>query len=79
MHSTAAKRVLIFTEQEQTAVNNAIARIDDERAICLMNKSDVKKLNVIKRNDLTPLCCHCSNELTDVYSKTEGTGFIKVE
>ena len=41
-----------------------------------MNKTDLKKLNVVKRNDLTPLCCHCSKELTEVYSKTEGTGFI---
>jgi hypothetical protein len=36
----------------------------------------MKSLNVVKRNDLTPLCCHCSKELTEVYSKTKGSGFI---
>jgi len=41
-----------------------------------MRKTDLKQLKVIKRNDLAPLCCHCSKELTEVYSKTEGTGFI---
>ena len=41
-----------------------------------MSKSDTGKLNVVKRNDLTPLCCHCSKELTEVYAKTEGTGFV---
>ena len=41
-----------------------------------MSKADVKQLNVIKRNDLMPRCCHCSKELTEVYSKTEGTPFI---
>ena len=41
-----------------------------------MSKIGVKPFNVIKRNDLTPLCCHCSNELTEVYSKTKGSGFV---
>jgi hypothetical protein len=41
-----------------------------------MSKIGVKPFNVIKRNDLTPLCCHCSKELTEVYSKTKGSGFV---
>jgi hypothetical protein len=31
---------------------------------------------VVKRNDLTPLCPHCSKQLTEVYSKTRGAGFV---
>ncbi|MEJ2256713.1 MAG: hypothetical protein P8X98_06840 [Woeseiaceae bacterium] len=41
-----------------------------------MSKANQNKLNVIKRNDLTPLCSHCSKELKAVYSKTQGTGFV---
>ena len=41
-----------------------------------MSKAETKALNVIKRNDLMPLCCHCNKELTEVYSKTKGTGFV---
>ena len=41
-----------------------------------MSKASQKKLNVIKRNDLMPLCSHCSKELTEVYAKTEGSGFV---
>jgi hypothetical protein len=41
-----------------------------------MSKIGVKPFNVIKRNDLTPLCCHCSKELAEVYAKTKGPGFV---
>ncbi len=41
-----------------------------------MSKTSPKTFKVVKRNDLSPLCSHCNNELTEVYSKTEGTGFI---
>jgi hypothetical protein len=41
-----------------------------------MSNTNRKPLNIIKRNDLTPLCCHCSKELTEVYSKSSGTGFV---
>lgn len=36
----------------------------------------MKTLNIIKRNDLTPLCPHCSKQLNEVYSKTRGSGFV---
>ena len=42
-----------------------------------MTKANAKPLSIVKRNDLTPLCCHCAKELTEVYSRTKGTGFIE--
>ena len=36
----------------------------------------MQKLNIIKRNDLTPICPHCSKTLREVYSKTRGSGFV---
>ena len=41
-----------------------------------MSKSKDRSLNIVKRNDLTPLCSHCDKKLTEVYSKTSGTGFV---
>jgi len=54
----------------------AAADNDDEWTNNPMSKTDVKSIKVIKRNDLTPLCCHCDKELTEVYSNTEGLGFV---
>ena len=34
------------------------------------------RLKIVKRNDLTPLCCHCERRLTEVYSKSSGPGFV---
>jgi hypothetical protein len=42
-----------------------------------MNKAKTAPLNIVKRNDLTPICCHRGKELTEVYSKTKGTGFVE--
>ena len=33
--------------------------------------------NVVKRDDLVPLCSHCGAELPEVYVRTKGTGFIE--
>lgn len=41
-----------------------------------MSKAGMKPFTVVKRNDLTPLCPHCSKQLTEVYSKTRGAGFV---
>ncbi len=41
-----------------------------------MTETKKRPLSIVKRNDLTPLCCHCSRELTEVYSKSVGGGFI---
>jgi len=38
-----------------------------------MNK---RMLEVVERTDLTPLCPHCSKELTEVYRKSRGAGLI---
>ena len=42
-----------------------------------MSKTGSKSLKIVKRNDLTPLCCHCEKKLTEVYSKSKGTGFVE--
>ena len=42
-----------------------------------MSDAEAKPFTIIKRDDLTPICCHCSKELTEVYTKTRGTGFIE--
>lgn len=41
-----------------------------------MSKAAEKPLTIVKRNDLTPLCSHCSKELTEVYAKSQGVGFV---
>lgn len=32
--------------------------------------------NVVERNDLSPLCPHCSKELMEIYRKSRGAGLI---
>ena len=32
---------------------------------------------VTKREDLSPVCPHCSHELTEVYVRTQGLGWIE--
>jgi len=36
-----------------------------------------KPFNVIKRDDLVPLCPHCAKELTEVYARSKGMGWIE--
>lgn len=36
-----------------------------------------RPFNVVKRDDLVPLCSHCEAELPEVYVRTKGTGFIE--
>ena len=36
-----------------------------------------KPFEVVKREDLTPVCPHCEQELTEVYAKTKGVPFIQ--
>ena len=33
--------------------------------------------NVVKRDDLAPLCPHCTHELSEIYMKTKGSGFVE--
>jgi len=33
--------------------------------------------NVVKRDDLIPLCPHCERELPEVYIRTKGMGFVE--
>ena len=39
-----------------------------------MNKVDFR---VTKRDDLVPICPYCNAELTEVYAKSKGAGFIE--
>ena len=41
-----------------------------------MSSINVKPLNIVKRNDLAPRCGHCEKELSEVYAKTKGSGFV---
>jgi hypothetical protein len=36
-----------------------------------------KPFNTIKRNDLTPKCPHCSEELPEIYYRGSGSGFVE--
>ena len=42
-----------------------------------MSNAGAKPLNVVKRNDLMPVCGHCKKELDEVFTKTKGTGFVE--
>lgn len=35
-----------------------------------------KPFNVVKRNDLTPVCPHCEAELPEIYFKAKGVPFV---
>lgn len=35
--------------------------------------------NVVKRDDLTPICPHCSETLPEVYIRTKGLGFVEAK
>ena len=41
-----------------------------------MGASQANSLPIVQRPDLTPLCCHCRKELSEVYAKTSGVPFI---
>lgn len=34
-------------------------------------------LEIIKREDLVPLCPHCEQELSQIFVKSKGVGFIE--
>ena len=36
-----------------------------------------KPFNIVKREDLAPLCPHCEEELTEVYKKAKGIPFVQ--
>lgn len=36
-----------------------------------------KPFTVVERDDLVPLCPHCGRELSEVYMKAKGAGFIE--
>jgi hypothetical protein len=42
-----------------------------------MGNAKEKPLSFVKRDDLTPLCCHCAKELTEVYTKAKGASFVR--
>jgi uncharacterized protein with PIN domain len=36
-----------------------------------------KPFTIVKRDDLAPICPHCENELTEVYTRAKGVPFIQ--
>ena len=42
-----------------------------------MSEDTATPLEFVQRNDLTPICSHCSNELKEVYVRSKGIGFIE--
>lgn len=36
-----------------------------------------KPFNVVKRDDLVPLCPHCAKDLNEVYARSKGMGWIE--
>ena len=35
-----------------------------------------RPFNVVEREDLVPVCPHCSKDLSEVYRKSKGAGFV---
>lgn len=46
--------------------------------ICLniLKESEIMKSNLLKREDLTPICPYCETELKDIYYQEKGPGFL---
>jgi len=36
-----------------------------------------KPFTIVKRDDLAPICPHCENELTEVYTRAKGVPLIQ--
>lgn len=36
-----------------------------------------KPFQIVKREDLSPLCPHCEKELTEVYTRAKGVPFVQ--
>ncbi len=36
-----------------------------------------KPFTIVKREDLSPVCPHCEQELTEVYSRSKGIPFVQ--
>ena len=36
-----------------------------------------KAFTIVKRDDLSPICPHCENELTEVYTRAKGVPLIQ--
>lgn len=34
------------------------------------------QLQLVERNDLSPVCPHCNQQLVEVYVKSKGVGFV---
>jgi len=32
---------------------------------------------IVKRDDMNPLCPHCSAELNEIYARSKGSGFVE--
>ena len=41
-----------------------------------MRRAGARPLKVVKRDDIAPVCPHCEKDLTEIYAKSQGAGFI---
>lgn len=41
-----------------------------------MSEPEVRQLEVVKRDDLAPICPHCEQDLSEIYAKSQGAGFV---
>ena len=41
-----------------------------------MSTAEASALNIVKRDDVSPMCPHCERELSEIYAKSQGAGFV---
>ncbi len=41
-----------------------------------MSKAEARPWTITKRDDLVPICPHCEKKLSEIYSKSQGAGFV---
>lgn len=44
-----------------------------------MSETAAKPLEFVRRDDLTPVCPHCNEGLSEVYVRSKGIGFIEAK
>ena len=42
-----------------------------------MSETAITSLEFVQRNDLAPICPHCTKELNEVHVRSKGIGFIE--
>ncbi len=41
-----------------------------------MSEPGSSPLNIVKRDDVTPICPHCDKPLSEIFAKSQGPGFV---